>query len=150
MNKLIRLYSLPALLATVLFWSCTETEYDKEIIPTTEASGEYVVELELPALDIIDVQHIHVFNTASSFDSLWIADFDFFGTQVKVGLNDDNTFGVTNGVDILSGITVDVTGKVFPEKDSIHVEWLYMDVDLGDGEQDYEVIANGVLYTGLD
>jgi hypothetical protein len=134
----------------VLFWSCTETEYDKEIIPTTEASGEYVVELELPALDIIDVQHIHVFNTASSFDSLWIADFDFFGTQVKVGLNDDNTFGVTNGVDILSGITVDVTGKVFPEKDSIHVEWLYRDVDLGDGEQDYEVIANGVLYTGLD
>ncbi len=150
MNKLIRKYSIAALVAWVLLASCTETEFDKVVLPTTDVAGEYVVTLELPALDVTDVQLIRVFNTASSFDSLWIEDPDFFGTQVKVGLNDDNTFGITNGVDILSGISLDITGKVFPEKDSIHIEWLYKDVDIGLGEDDYQVIANGVVYDGLD
>lgn len=149
MNKLIRLYSIPALVAAALCWSCTETEFDKVVLPTTEVAGEYVVTLELPALDITDVQHIRIFNTSSSFDSLWIEDANFFGTQVRVGLNDDNTFGITNGLDILGDISVDVTGRIFPENDSIHVEWTYKDVDIGLGEDDYQVIANGVLYNGL-
>nr|PZN48419.1 MAG: hypothetical protein DIU61_18795 [Bacteroidota bacterium] len=150
MKKLIRQYIIPVLVTAVLFWSCTETEFDKVLLPSTEVAGEYVVTIELPALDITDVQHIKVFNTSSSFDSLWIEDPDFFETQVKVKLNSDNTFGITNGVDIFSGISVDITGKVFPEKDSIHIEWLYKDVDIGLGEDDYQVIANGVLYDGLD
>ena len=82
MNKLIRKYSIAALVAWVLLASCTETEFDKVVLPTTDVAGEYVVTLELPALDVTDVQLIRVFNTASSFDSLWIEDPDFFGTQV--------------------------------------------------------------------
>jgi hypothetical protein len=146
---MIRRYGIALLVAMVLLWSCTETEFDKVVLPTTDVAGEYVVTLELQELDITDEQHIRVFNTSSSWDSLWIEDLNFFGSQVKVALNDDNTFGITNGVDIFSGANVNITGKVFPENDSIHVEWTYLQVDIGLGLDDYLVVANGVLYTGL-
>lgn len=136
-------------IAAVLLWGCTETEFDKVVLPTTDVAGEYVVTLELAALDITDEQHIRVFNTSAGGDSLWIEDLDFFESQVKVALNDDNTFGITNGVDILYGVDVNITGKVFPENDSIHVEWTYLQVDIGLGPDDYTVVANGVLYNGI-
>lgn len=142
-------YFTTVFIAALLVWSCTETEFDKILLPTSDIGGEYVVTLELEAFDITDVQHIRVFNTAAGGDSLWVEDPDFFESQVKVILNDDNTFGVTGGWDILNGVDVDITGAVFPEKDSIHVEWKYLQVDLGDGPDDYVVTADGVLYNGL-
>lgn len=136
-------------LAGLLLWGCTETEFDKVLLPTSDIGGEYVVDLELPALDITDVQHIRLFNTAAGGDSLWVEDRDFFESQVKVALNDDNTFGITNGKDILFGADVNIAGQVFPENDSIHVEWTYLQVDIGEGPKDYVVTANGVLYNGI-
>lgn len=145
MKKNITLLSAVAF----LLWSCTETEFDKVLLPTSEVGGEYVVTLELASLDITDVQHIRVFNTSAGGDSLWVEDHDFFESQVKVSLNDDNTFGITNGRDILNDARVNITGQVFPEKDSIHVEWTYLQVDIGLGPDDYVVEANGVRYNGL-
>jgi hypothetical protein len=146
MNKTtnILLFALAVLLA-----GCTETEFDKVTLPTTDIGGEYVTTLELGALGITDVQHIRLFNTSFGTDSLWVEDLDFFESQVRVKLNDDNTFGVTNGIDILNGADVNITGKVFPENDSIHVEWTYLQVDIGLGPDDYVVTANGVLYNGI-
>lgn len=149
MNPSIRRNAIAALVALTLLWSCTETEFDKVLLPTTEVAGEYVVTLELEALDITDEQHIRLFNTAAGGDSLWLEDLNFFESQVKVALNDDNTFGIINGVDILYGVDVHVTGQVFPEKDSIHVEWTYLQVDIGLGPEDYHVVADGVLYNGI-
>lgn len=135
----------------VIFLSagCTDTEFKKVTLPTTGISGEYVVTLNLEALDITDVQHIRVFNTASSTDSLWVEDHDFFETQVRVKWDGNNTFGIVNGVDILSGINVNIAGEVFPASDSIHVEWTYLQVDIGLGPEDYVVQADGVLYNGI-
>ncbi|HLT80390.1 MAG TPA: lipid-binding protein, partial [Cyclobacteriaceae bacterium] len=94
MNPSIRRNAIAALVALTLLWSCTETEFDKVLLPTTEVAGEYVVTLELEALDITDEQHIRLFNTAAGGDSLWLEDLNFFESQVKVALNDDNTFGI--------------------------------------------------------
>lgn len=136
-------------IAGVLMWSCTEPDFDKILLPTSDIGGEYVVDLELESLGITDVQNIRLFNTAAGGDSLWIEDLNFFESQVKVSLNEDNTFGITNGRDILNDASVNITGQVFPEKDSIHVEWTYLQVDIGEGPNDYVVTANGVLYNGL-
>lgn len=133
----------------LLLWGCTETEFDKVLLPTSQIGGEYVVALELESLDITDVQHIRVFNTATGGDSLWVEDLDFFESQVKVYINDDNSFSITNGRDILNDADVNITGQVFPEKDSIHIEWTYLQVDIGLGPDDYVVEANGVRYNGL-
>ena len=133
----------------LMLWSCTETEFDKVLLPTSEIGGEFVVALELKPLDITDVQHIRVFNTAAGGDSLWVEDHDFFESQVKVILNGDNTFGITNGRDILNDAAVNISGQVFPENDSIHIEWTYLQVDIGLGPDDYVVEANGVRYNGL-
>jgi hypothetical protein len=132
-----------------LLASCTETEFDKVTFPYTHVTGEYVMEFELPSLDITDQQHLWVFNTANSADSLWVEDHDFFQTQVRVKWDGNNKFSATNGVDILSGLSVDITGEVFPENDSIHVEWTYYDADIGLGEDDYVVTASGVRYNGI-
>ena len=147
MNK--KKYIVTFSIAGLLLWSCTEMEFDKVLLPTSDIGGEYVVNLELEALGITDVQHIRLFNTAAGGDSLWVEDLNFFETQVKVGLNDDNTFGITNGKDILNDTDVNITGQVFPEMDSVHVEWTYLQVDIGEGPKDYVVEANGVLYNGI-
>jgi hypothetical protein len=147
MNRIISaiLYSA----VVMLLANCTETDFKKVTLPTTAISGEYVVALNLAALDITDEQHIRVFNTTFSTDSLWVEDADFFETQVRVKWNGDHTFGVSNGVDIWSGIDVDINGEVFPANDSIHVEWTYKQVDIGLGPEDYVVTADGVLYNGI-
>lgn len=142
-------YIVVLAMAAVAVWSCAEPDFDKVLLPTSDIGGEYVVTLELAAFDITDVQHIRIFNTAAGGDSLWVEDLDFFESQVKVSLNDDNSFGITGGRDILNDVEVNITGMVFPENDSIQVEWTYLQVDLGDGPEDYVVTANGVLYNGL-
>lgn len=141
--------ALILLITTLAYMGCTETEYEKVTFPTTVVTGEYVVDLNLPDLDITDHQHIRVYNTSSSADSLWVEDNDFFESMVRVKFDGNNKFSVVNGVDILSGINVNITGEVYPEKDSIHVEWTYLDVDIGLGEDDYLVTANGILYNGF-
>jgi hypothetical protein len=136
-------------IVALLYLGCTETEFDKVTLPTTDIAGEYVVTLELPAFGISEEHNIRVFNTAYSTDSLWVEDHDFFETQVRVKRDGANKFSVTQGTDLFSGIEVNINGEIFPEKDSIHVEWEYLQVDFGDGPEDYVVTGNGVLYNGL-
>lgn len=141
--------ALIILITALAYMGCTETESEKVTFPTTAVTGEYVVELNIPDLDVTDHQHIRVYNTSFSTDSLWVEDHDFFETLVRVKFDGNNKFSVTNGVDVLSGIHVNIAGEVFPEKDSVHVEWTYLDVDIGLGEDDYLVTANGILYNGF-
>ena len=138
------------LFSTFLFlFGCTETEFDKVTLPTTGVAGEYATIVELDAFEISEEHHIRVYNTALSTDSLWVEDHDFFQTQVRVKYDGANKFSITQGVDILSGIEVNINGEVFPENDSIHVEWEYLQVDIGEGPADYVVTADGTLYNGI-
>lgn len=136
-------------LFSLLFFGCTETTFDKEVLSTAKVTGEYVTTMELEALDIAEDHNIRIYNTSFSSDSLWVEDHDFFQTQVRVAYDGEQKFSITNGTDILSGIRVNITGEVFPDNDSIHVEWTYLQVDIGEGEQDYVVTADGVLYNGI-
>jgi hypothetical protein len=141
--------ALIIVIMALAFVGCTETEFEKVAIPTNSVTGEFVVELNLPDLDITDHQHILIYNTAGSKDSIWVEDHDFFESMVRVKYDGNNKFSVTNGIDILHGASVNIKGEVFPEKDSIHVEWTYLQVDIGLGDDDYLVTANGILYNGI-
>jgi hypothetical protein len=137
--------------ALAIFWSCADTNINvkKQTFPYTEVSGEYSVALELTgAATASDHQHILIYNTASGLDSLWIEDRDFFDSKVEVKWDGSHLFAVTNGNDLAHGEIVNITGTVFPEQDSVHVEWRYLQ-GTGDPNDDYVVTADGSLYNGL-
>jgi hypothetical protein len=136
---------------TVLFWSCADTTINvkKQVFPYTNVVGEYVVALELTQpFAASDHQHILIYNTTSSLDSLWIEDRDFFDSKVEVKWDGSNAFSITNGNDLAHGEVVNITGQVFPEKDSVHVEWRYLQ-GTGDPNDDFVVTADGSIYDGL-
>jgi hypothetical protein len=129
--------------------SCTdEGDVDKVTFPYTQLVGTYVVDMDLTQPFEVSEEHsILLSNTAAQEgDSLWLIDPDFFDSRVKVAW-EGNTFSTTEGVDLINGEIVNVQGEVFPEQDSIHVEWRYLQG--GAPEEDYIVIANGVLYNGI-
>lgn len=136
------------MIAALCFTACTdEGDVDKVVLPYTDVVGNYVVELELTQpFEVTEVHSILLSNTAADRDSLWIIDPDFFGSQVRV-LLEGNTFSTIEGEDIMFGEVVTISGEVFPEQDSIHVEWRYLQG--GDPSDDYVVIANGVLFDGI-
>src|SRR5690606_21668415 len=120
MNPSIRRNAIAALVALTLLWSCTETEFDKVLLPTTEVAGEYVVTLELEALDITDEQHIRLFNPAVGGDTVFHAGLNIFVSQVTVPHTDYTTFAITNSVDTPYGVDLRVSFQVFAEQHSIH------------------------------
>ena len=137
-----------ALLFTLTFISCQEQEVKKVTLPSTKIAGEYIVDFELTQpFAASSTETLRIFNTSDMDNSLWVEDHDFFESQVKVTWDGGNTFSVENGNDILNGEIVNITGTIFPEKDSIHIEWRYLQG--GDPADDYVVVANGVLYNGL-
>ena len=138
-----------AIACMVTLAGCTEQDPEKVVLPTVGIAGEYVVVLELKQpFEASDQQNIQIYNTANGFDSLWIEDHNFFESKVKVKWDGANSFSAEEGEDVLHGEIVNITGQIFPERDSIHVEWRYLQG--GDPEDDYVVEANGVLYNGLD
>lgn len=142
MNKILYL-----LVFTALF-SCQEIEVEKKSVPAADVVGEWVVDLELTQpFATSDQQVIRIYNTANSTDSLWVEDADFFESKVRVKWDGADGFSAEGAEDILHGEVVNITGKIFPEKDSIHVEWRYLQG--GDPADDYVVVGNGVLYNGL-
>ena len=142
MNRLI-LFGI-----VVFFAACQDDEVKKQEFSYTPIVGEYDVHLELTQpSEASGHETIRIYNTANSMDSLWVEDDSFFESQVKVKWTGGNTFSVENGHDIIHGEVVNITGTIFPEKDSIHVEWRYLQG--GAPEDDYVVVANGVLYNGL-
>lgn len=145
-------YIFPAILLLGVGFSACDTEendFKKVTFPYTDVVGEYVVNLELTQpFAASDVNTIIISNTAANNDSLWIEDGGFFESKVRVN-REDMTFSVTEGHDLFYGETVNIQGQVFPENDSIHVEWRYLQMT-GDPADDYVVEANGVLYNGID
>lgn len=128
--------------------SCQEIEVEKKVLPNVHVAGEWVVDLELTQpFAASDHQVIRIYNTANSSDSLWVEDADFFESKVRVKWDGANGFSAEGAEDILHGEIVNISGQVFPDKDSIHVEWRYLQG--GDPADDYVVVANGVLYNGL-
>lgn len=137
-----------SLLALTQLGCTEENDFEKVVLPYTEIVGEYVVDLDLTQpFEFHDQQTIIISNTAASNDSLWIEDANFFESKVRVKLT-GNKFSVIEGEDILHGEIVNITGEVFPEKDSVHVEWRYLQMT-GDPADDYIVQAHGVLFNGL-
>lgn len=128
------------------FFACEEEGVEK--VPFTRATGEFVAEFELTQpFETQESHHFKIYNTSGSNDSLWIDEPDFFDSKVKVART-GNKFSIEGGTDIIHGEIVNITGEVFPAKDSVHVEWRYLQG--GDPADDYVVIANGHRYTGLD
>jgi hypothetical protein len=144
----MKLKILFVILCLGVFSRCTETEGEKIVLPTAGITGEYVVVLELTQpFEAESEQHILIYNTANGFDSLWVEDHNFFESKVKVKWDGANSFSAEAGEDIFHGEVVNIAGQIFPEKDSIHVEWRYLQG--GEPEDDYVVVANGVLHNGL-
>lgn len=132
----------------LLAMGCTENEYDKVVLPYTNVVGEYVVDMHLSQpFEVDDHVTIIISNTAAAEDSLWLEDANFYESKVRVKM-DGNKFFVTEGDDLLHGEVVNIEGEVFPEKDSIHVEWRYLQMS-GDPGDDYVVEANGVIFNGI-
>jgi hypothetical protein len=137
------------LVLSILAMACVEPEVEKIVLPGSDVAGEYIVHLELTQpFAASDEQVIRIFNTASlDADSSWLEDHDFFESQVKVRWTDAYNFSAESGKDVLHGEVVNITGRIFPETDSIHVEWRYLQG--GAPEADYVVIGKGVRYNGL-
>jgi hypothetical protein len=137
------------LLSAVTLYACTETEGEKTVFPTTIVTGEYALELELTQpFEAASEETVRIYNTANSKDSLWIEDEAFFDSKVKVKWNGDNTFSIEEGEDIAHGEVVNITGEIFPAKDSLHIEWRYLQ-GTGDPADDFVVVGNGVLFNGF-
>ncbi|MBL3656870.1 hypothetical protein [Fulvivirga sediminis] len=129
--------------------SCTEeNDYDKVTFPYTEVVGEYVVDVQLTSpFETSDHVTIILSNTSTSNDSIWIEDEDFFKSKIKARL-EGNKLSAINGLDIFKGKRANVQGEVFPENDSIHIEWTYIE-GFGELEADNIVEANGILFNGI-
>ncbi|UII20181.1 hypothetical protein [Fulvivirga ligni] len=146
MKKITKMISVLSI--GILAWGCTENEYDKVVLPYTNVVGEYVVDMHLSQPFVVD-DHVTIVisNTAAAEDSLWLEDANFYESKVRVKM-EGNKFFTTEGDDLLHGEVVNIEGEVFPEKDSIHVEWRYLQMS-GDPGDDYVVEANGVIYNGI-
>ncbi len=130
--------------------SCADTDIDvkKQVFSYSTISGEYVTSFVLTGgADATDRQHLLIYNVTSGADSLWVEDRDFFDSKVKVAWDGKNSFSVSKGDDVVFGEVVNITGTLYPEKDSVHVEWRYLEG--GDPADDYVVVADGSRYTGL-
>ncbi len=144
MKKILNLAVITCVI--VGLYSCEQE--GREEVPYTKVTGEFVTDLTLTgAAEAHTVAHIEIFNTAEGTDSLWIADTHFFESQVKVKWDGKRSFSAVNGVDILLGEVVNITGEVL-EDGTINVEWRYLQG--GDPADDYVVVGVGHRYTGLD
>ena len=138
---------LMTVIAAAALWACDEEGRREE--PFTPATGEFDATFELTGADeATGHANFRIYNTSGSTDSLWIDDENFFESKVKVKWDGANNFSIEEGVDVYNGEVVNITGELFPEKDSVHVQWRY--IQGGDPADDYYVEAGGRRYTGLD
>jgi hypothetical protein len=127
---------------------CSCEQAGREEVPYTKVTGEFVTDLTLTgAAEAHAVEHVEIFNTAEGTDSLWIVDHDFFQSQVKVKWDGKRSFSAVEGVDIVFGEVVNITGEI-QEDGTINIEWRYLQG--GDPADDYVVVGVGHRYTGLD
>lgn len=132
----------------VLLSSCTEeNDFEQAKLPFEYISGEYVSEMEYVNAAIEGHDITIILTTTSRGDSLWLEDQDFWTSKVRVNV-DGNTFSAEGADDIYLGEVVDVSGEIFPENDSIHVEWRYLRFT-GDPADDDIVTADGVIFNGI-
>jgi hypothetical protein len=143
MKKIIVLISI----VSVVLHGCLEDTREGPKTPFENIAGDYEAEFEFiePAPDMTTA-HFRVFNVGSgTLDSLWVQDENVWESMVKVKWDGKNSFSITEGHDIIHGEVVNITGEIF-SKDSIRVEWHYVQADPAD---DVIIVAKGKRFSGF-